>query len=195
MAEGQGGRRLAKGLALIAGLGVAIVPLAETIAWALIARATMLPPDAVRTDAASGMVLEAANAWGISFSEPSQITPAALAAGWVIALVGAVPPMIGLWSVRRTFLENAQGRPFSEASVRGFRRFAWASLIAMVVAIVERSATGVAVSVLSPDIQNVLSIGFGSEDVSRLFGALLLVAVAHMFAEGRRLAEDVEGLL
>lgn len=195
MSVEQGGQRLAKALAFASGLGVAVVPLVETGAWGLIARAATLPPDVARGDDISTMVLEATNAWGVSFAEPSQIAPAALVAGWLIALVGAVPLMIGLWSVRRTFLESAQGRPFSEASVRAFRRFAWASLIAMVAAIVERSVTGLAVSTLSPDIQDTLAIGFGSEDVSRLFGALILVAVAHMFAEGKRLADDVEGLL
>lgn len=192
MRSSQGGR-LARVMAVIAGLGVVVIPLAESFGWALLAWTTR--PAAGVGDPMFGMVQDTVNGWGVSITDPTQITTSALFVGWIISLIGATPMVIGLWSVRRTFLESAEGRPFSDASVRSFRLFAWASLAAVLAAVVERTATGLAVSVLSPDIQNQLSIGLGSEDFSRLFGALLLVAVAHMFAEGKRLAEDVEGLL
>lgn len=195
MASSDGARRLAQAMAFVAGLGVVFIPIAETASWALMARTTRLSPEQVADDVTSNILSQAASGWGVALADPAAVTTPALVAGWLIALLGSAPVMVGLWNVRRTFLESAEGRPFSDASVRSFRRFAWASLIAVIAVIVERSATGVAITSLSPDLQNQLSVGLGSEDFSRLFSALLLVAVAHMFADAKRLAEDVEGLL
>jgi hypothetical protein len=190
----RGARRLARALAVLAALGAFAIPLTESVAWALLARGSRLPAGETGGDGGSSMMLAAARDWGVP-GDPSLLTTEALLAGWIIALVAAAPTMFGLWSVRRTFLESAEGRPFSAASVRGFRRFAWASLAAVLVAVIRVSATGAVLSVLSPEIQNQLSVGLGSQDISRLFSALLFVAVARMFAVAKRNAEDVEGLL
>lgn len=195
MTSSKGARRLAQAMAFVAGLGVVFIPIAETASWALIARAARLSPEQLVGDVTANMLSQAASGWGVPIADPASVTTSALVAGWLIALLGSAPVMVGLWSVRRTFLESAEGRPFSDVSVRSFRRFAWASLIAVIAVIVERSATGMAITSLSPDLQDQLSIGLGSEDFSRLFSALLLVAVAHMFADAKRMAEDIEGLL
>ncbi len=195
MPSGAGASRLPRVLAALAVLGVIVIPIVETAAWATIAYAARTPPDGAAADAASAYFSQVASAWGISVPDPSQVSLLAIGVAWITALAFAAPMMVALWSVRRTFLESAEGRPFSDRSVASFRRFGWASLIAVLVAVVERSVHAVVISTLSPEIQNQLSVGVGSDDFARLFSALLLVAVAHMFAEGRRLAQDVEGLL
>jgi hypothetical protein len=183
---------LARFMAVIAALGAAAIPLTESLAWAALGYAVRLPAE--KLGPAKDGIVAAASMLGLP-DDPSRVTTLALVAGWMVALVFATPMMFAWWSVRRTLLESAAGRPFSEASVRSFRRFGWASVAAAAAIIVKRSAVGVVVSTLTPDVPGKFSFGVGTDDISRIFGALLLVAVAHMFAVARRNAEDVEGFL
>jgi hypothetical protein len=195
MAIASGARRLAQVMAAVAAAGTVLTPVGVTAGWLVLAFVFRMTPEEIGANASAMSAVARVTQWGVHLDEVGLVTRPALAAGWLVALLTAAPTVIALWSVRRTFLEAGAGRAFSEASVRGFRRFAWASLAAVLAGMIGESATGLAVTVLSPEIQNQLSIGIGSEEVGRAFGALLLVSVAHMFAEGRQMAEDVEGLL
>lgn len=194
MSEGLGARRLARFVATLSAVGAVLAPIARASVWVWLAISRPVA-DAPTGGEPSQIAVEVASGSNVSADQIGDIATAAFIAGGVIAALAAAPVVVALWSVRRTLLECAAGRTFSPRSVRSFRRFAWASLIAVPATNLAQSLSGVAVTTLSPKIENALSFGLSSDEIVRVFSALLLVAVAHMFAEGRRMAEDVEGLL
>ena len=103
--------------------------------------------------------------------------------------------LYGLLHLRRTFLEGAQGRYFSAGAVSSFRTFAWASLIYGIAAPIERTLVILAMTLGNPPGERMLSIGISTDHLLALFVGLLFVAVAHMFREGQRLAEENEEFL
>ena len=187
MSQSAGARRLARFLAVLAGLGAVLNPIAVTALWG--ARVFGTVNDAIARSAF----------YAITSPEPwfdaTRAAPGALVAGWLVALVGVVPSVIALLCLRRSFLESAEGRPFSERSVTAFRRFAWASVAAVVVGGLANTAILPVVTGLSPDLQGELAISVSSQSIEKLFTALMLLALAHVFVEGRRMSDDVEGLL
>lgn len=72
----------------------------------------------------------------------------------------------------------------------GFRRFAWVSLAMVFVSIVQASAWSVILSTGTPGVENQLTIGFGSGEITKIFTALLFVFVAHIFLAGRATDEE-----
>jgi hypothetical protein len=187
MSQPRGARRFARFLAVLAGIGAVLHPIAVTAIWAAWIYGAF-------NASASRSMFYAVMSQELPF-DPSLATPGALVAGWLIALVGVVPSVIALVSLRRSFLESAENRPFSHRSVSAFRRFAWASVAAVVVGALTATAIQPAVTGLSPDMQGELTISLSSQSIEKLFTALMLLALAHIFVEGRRMSEDVEGLL
>lgn len=112
-----------------------------------------------------------------------------------LAVIGAgvALEVAALWFLRRTFVEGAHARWFSLASVRSFRRFAWLCVAMAIYAVVH----GAAMSVISTWHleERTLSIGFGTENAQFLFGALIMLFVAHMFAAGREVDEENAAIL
>lgn len=103
--------------------------------------------------------------------------------------------LYGLIHLRRTFLEGAQGRCFSADAVSSFRTFAWAAVAYGIAAPIERTLVILAMTLGNPPGERMLSIGISSDHLLALFVGLLFVAVAHMFREGQRLAEENEEFL
>ncbi len=111
-------------------------------------------------------------------------------AGFGLSLLGAAVQSYGLLGVRRTFLEAAAGRPLSAPAVGGFRRFAWVSLTMVFVEVVQRTGLIAIVSASDPNFRGALSIEVGTNELGGLFMGLLLVFVAHIFAEGKRASDE-----
>ena len=116
-------------------------------------------------------------------------------AGFGLSMIGAVLQSYGLLGLRRTFLEASYGNAFSARAVDGFRTFAWVSLIMVFVGIIQRTGLIAIVSVSDPAYQGALSIQFGSHELGRFFTGLLLVFVAHVFAEGKKAKDENEAFL
>ncbi|MEP3245370.1 MAG: DUF2975 domain-containing protein [Sneathiella sp.] len=116
-------------------------------------------------------------------------------AGCALFLFGACLQAYGLLGVRQTFLEAAKGNALSARSVEGFRRFAWVSLSMVFVGIAQHTGLIILFSLSDPAHQGALSVQVGSEEVKALFMALLLVFIAHVFAEGRSAKEENETFL
>lgn|GEM_PF-4974764 len=98
--------------------------------------------------------------------------------------------LLGLVFLRRMFLEGAQGRYFSEMSVSSFRHFSWAALAYVVAAPIERTLVILVFTLGNPEGERMFSVSVGTPDLHALFLGLLLVAVAHMFDHGRKLAPE-----
>ena len=184
MAELVRGRALARVMAFVALAGAAVTPLMLAVLWLALDDAALFA-----TVGASGIGVPA------SPDVTPSLSGAARVAGWLITTALSLPMMIALWCVAHTFREAAQGRPFSPRAVASFRRFALASLVAAVGRVVQTPILSAAVTALSPTIQGQLMVTVGSHEIGALFGAFLLLTLAHVFAEGRRMADDVEGLL
>lgn len=160
-------------LAALTLVGMALAVLMPTLIWLL----PGLFPANLFTESAS-------------LSEIVEMSAGQRATALAVALVGAALQVAALWSLRRTFLEGASGRWFSLEAVRSFRRFAWLSLVLVFVGVLQASAMSVISTWHLGNGQRSLSIGFGSEEARDLFSALLLLFVAHMFAEGREVDEE-----
>lgn len=98
--------------------------------------------------------------------------------------------LYGLLLLRDTFAEGAAGRHFSSEAVGSFRKFAWVAIAYVVAGPFERTLIILAFTLGNPPGERILSIGLGGVDLLAFFVGLLFVAVAHMFKEGQRLAEE-----
>lgn len=116
-------------------------------------------------------------------------------AGFTLSLIGAVIQAYGLLSLRTTFLEAKAGNPLSEKAIHGFRRFAWVVLVMVLIGIIQRTGLIVIFSLSDPAHQGRLDVQFGSNELKTLFMGLLLVFVAHVFAEGKRAKDENETFL
>ena len=116
-------------------------------------------------------------------------------AGFAVALAGALLQAAGLLSLRRTFLEAAQGRALSLAAVNNFRRFAWISLALVPVAIVQNTAYIAILTAADPSQPGRISINLGTNELEALFTGALFVFAAHVFAAGRAADEEVSSFV
>ena len=116
-------------------------------------------------------------------------------AGFVLFLIAAIIQAYGLLGLRRTFLEAARGHPYSDRAIGGFKRFAWVSLIMVLVGIIQHTGLIMILSLSEPSHQGALSIQFGSNELKALFMGLLLVFVAHVFSEGKQAKDENETFL
>jgi len=116
-------------------------------------------------------------------------------AGFTLSLLGAVIQAYGLLGLRTTFLEAGTGNPLSEKAIHGFRRFAWVALIMVFIGIIQRTGLIVIFSLSDPAHQGRLDVQVGTDELKALFMGLLLVFVAHVFAEGKRAKDENETFL
>ncbi|TQV84652.1 DUF2975 domain-containing protein [Exilibacterium tricleocarpae] len=165
--------RLAEFLALITLLAAIALPLSAAAIWLFW---TKLAPFA-------------AGNLGYAF-DLTHLGVGARLAGFALALLGAVVQAYGLLGLRQTFQEAVAGRSLSARAVNGFRRFAWVTLAMVFIGIVQRTGWIVIFSLSDPTHQGTLDIRLGSEELQALFMGLLLVFVAHVFAEGKQAKDE-----
>lgn len=115
--------------------------------------------------------------------------------GFILSLTGALIQSYGLLALRRTFLEAAEGRPLSAGSVKGFRVFAWVALAMVFVGIIQYAGLSIILSFNDQIPGGSLSLQFGTREISAFFMAMLLVFVAHVFAEGKKAKDENESFL
>lgn len=122
----------------------------------------------------------------------TSLTIGARFTGFGLFLVGAALQSYGLLGLRRTFLEAANGQSLSTNAVNGFRRFAWISLIMVPVGIIQHAGLSIIISLNDKAPGGSLSLQLGTPEISGFFMALLLVFVAHVFAEGKHVKDENE---
>ena len=89
--------------------------------------------------------------------------------------------VLGLYHLRRMFLEGAAGRPLSAASVSAFRRFSWAALAYAVAAPLERTLVILIFTMGNPQGQRMFAFGVDTSDAYVILLGLLVVAAAEVF--------------
>lgn len=125
----------------------------------------------------------------------TNLSAAARFAAFGLFFLGALVQAYGLLGIRRTFLEAAAGRSYSDRALGGFRRFAWITVVMVFVGIIQQTGLVAILSISDPARPGALSIQLGSEEVKALFMGLLLVFVARIFGEGKRAKDEIETFL
>lgn len=136
---------------------------------------------------AAGNLSEAFNLHGLSTMERL--------AGFSISMVGALIQAYGYLGLRQTFREAAVGRALSALAIRGFRRFAWITLISVLIGVIQRTLWIVIFSISDATQDGRIDIQLGSGELKALFVGLLLVFVAHVFVEGKRAKDENESFI
>ena len=97
--------------------------------------------------------------------------------------------------MRQCFLEAADGKALSQRSVSHFRRFAWVVLISVIYGIVQRTGLVMIVSLDDGMPGGSLSIQLGTGELKAAFIGLLLVFLAHVYAQGAAAKAENEAFL
>jgi len=171
-------QKLAKTLSVVTLLGAFALPLIAVIVWLLWDQFAPY---------AAGYFPQAYDLTGLTTGERF--------VGFALLFIGAIIQAYGLLGLTTTFREAANGNPLSERAINGFRRFAWITLIMVVIAIIQRTGLIAILSLSDPAYQGRLDIQFGSNELKGLFIGLVLVFVAHVFAEGKRAKDENETFL
>lgn len=117
---------------------------------------------------------------------------------WRTALTSLLPVGGGLYALRqlwRLFDEYGHGRVFGAAAQDALVRFAWAVLILALVLPLARGLMTVALSLGNPPGQRFLAITIAWYDCLHVLIGAVLVAIARVMAEARRLADDNAGFV
>jgi hypothetical protein len=104
-----------------------------------------------------------------------------------------IPTALVVWALielRRLFLLYAKGEVFSEAALRSLNRVAMLMFVEVVVAFFIQAPVSYLISLANPPGQHQVSLGFGSNDVSFLFMAGVVLVIARVMAEARRVSEE-----
>ncbi|MCF4097666.1 DUF2975 domain-containing protein [Maritalea mediterranea] len=127
--------------------------------------------------------------------QADEFTPAIRIVLGVFAAGYLVPLLVGFAGLRQTFREAAAARWLSEASVTGFRRFAWANLAVVCYEIF--GGVFLVTYVKLQQVPNQISIIFQVtfDTYSTLFIALAMLVVAHIFAVGQAAHEENQGFV
>ncbi|MBB4224804.1 DUF2975 domain-containing protein [Variovorax guangxiensis] len=120
------------------------------------------------------------------------------AARWRAALVSLLPVgggLFALWHLWRLFGEYGLGRVFGPTAQNALVRFAWAVLLLALLLPLARSLMSVALSMSNPPGQRYVAIGIAWFDCLHILFGAVLVAIARVMAEARRLADDNAGFV
>lgn len=124
--------------------------------------------------------------------------PADEAGRWRTAVVSLLPVGGGLYALRhlwRLFGEYGRGEVFGGAAQDALVRFAWAVLLLALLLPLTRALMSVALSMGNPPGQRYVAISLAWFDCLHILFGAVLVAIARVMAEARRLADDNAGFV
>lgn len=133
----------------------------------------------------------------MSLSSPSipvlnNLTPFLRLSGFVANL-----PLVGLqtywlWQLRGLFGCYAQGKIFTLENTTHIKRTAQAFLGIAFMSVIVGSLSGLVLTANNPVGHRMLSLTFGTHQISDILTGLVLVVIASIMDEGRRLKEEVD---
>lgn len=104
-----------------------------------------------------------------------------------------IPGALVVWALlelRRLFLFYARGEVFSEGALRALNRVAALMFIEVLAAFVVQAPQTYILSLANPPGQRSMSLGLGSNDLAFLFMAGVVLVIARVMAEARRVSEE-----
>jgi hypothetical protein len=112
----------------------------------------------------------------------------------LLALTCALAPtaftMWALWSLRRLFHLYAEGSVFSSEALSALNHVAVALLASVLVAFIMQAPISLALTWARGPHHREISLSFGSQDVATLFMAGVVLVIARVMAEARRVADE-----
>ncbi|CAB5708278.1 Protein of uncharacterised function (DUF2975) [Delftia tsuruhatensis] len=124
--------------------------------------------------------------------------PLDMAARWRTAVVSLLPVGCGLYALRQLwtlFGEYLHGDVFGLGAQRALMRFAWTVLAGSLALPFARALMSVAASMGNPPGQRFVSLGLYWHDGLLVLLGLVLVSIAHVMLQARRLAEENAGFV
>jgi len=122
-------------------------------------------------------------------------TPLVTLSVFTLDLARALLMAFGLLGLRITFLEAAQSNALSQRAINGFKRFAWVSFLLLLINPFINFTMFLIRAFADPTSLGG-KISFSFEEIFKdLFMGLLLIFVAYIFAEGRRVQDENERFL
>lgn len=115
--------------------------------------------------------------------------------GFLISISAALVQSYGLLGLKQTFDAASNGHTFSDDSLIGFRRFAWVTLAMVPIGVIQNTLFIIVYSLSDPSHMGTLDISLGSNEAKSLFIGVLLVFVAHVFAEGKAAKDENDTFL
>lgn len=116
-------------------------------------------------------------------------------AALICALIPAAFTMWALWSLRALFLHYAQGVVFSRAALSALNHVAIALFAGVIMGFVMQAPISAILSWHLGAGHRAISLGFGSGDISTLFMAGVVLVIARVMAEARRVADENESFV
>jgi hypothetical protein len=106
------------------------------------------------------------------------------------AMIPAAFNMWALWSLRVLFLLYAKGEVFSPAALRALNYVAIALFAGVIVSFLAEAPISAALSWVNGPHHRRISLSFGSDDVATLFMAGVVLVIARVMGEARRIADE-----
>lgn len=123
--------------------------------------------------------------------------PLDMAARWRTALVSLLPVGCGLYALRQLwtlFGEYLQGRVFGQAQ-HALMRFAWTVLAGALALPFTRALMSMAASMGNPPGQRFVTLGLYWHDGLLVLLGVVLVSIAHVMLQARRIADENAGFV
>jgi hypothetical protein len=100
-----------------------------------------------------------------------------------------------LWSLAKVFAHYARGEVFTAAPLRHLNNVARALFLGVLADMVMEAPISFLLSYAAGPGHRAVSIGFGSDDVARLFVAGAVLVIARVMSEARRVADENAGFV
>ncbi|WP_394713694.1 DUF2975 domain-containing protein [uncultured Desulfuromonas sp.] len=120
----------------------------------------------------------------------NEVSPALQMAGFVASLLPLSALTYILLKVRRLFGHYKQGEIFSFSHVELFKKTAWGLVFWVVFSMIYDSAKSIIFSFGNPPGSRVVTVGFGSSEITTLITAGMVLMIAWVMDEGRLLHEE-----
>lgn len=151
--------------------GIAAIPIAVSVFWALVT------PEALRAYP------------GVNY-DIAALPPATRMLAFLLTMIPGLISLYGLLALRRLFDAYRRGALFAAGNALCLRTFAFSIVVATVAKMLMIPVMSVVLSWHNPPGNRALSIAINSDDLGALFAGFLFLVVAWIMAEAQRIAED-----
>ena len=118
------------------------------------------------------------------------LTPVLRGVGLSLTLLVALPALLGLNHLRRLFLLYAQGTMFSRPNVQALRGFGRCLILLAIAQMLLTPVMALTLSIANPPGERVLSVGVSAGMLEAAFVGGLLLVIAWVMNEARKIDEE-----
>ncbi len=164
-------RRVSGAMKGICTVGIAVIPLATAVFWAVVRPETVQALPGVTVDIAL-------------------LSPATRTLAFLVTMIPGAIGLYGLIALRRLFGAYRQGAIFAVGNALYLRAFAVSVVAGALAKMAIVPILSVALTWHNPPGTRALAIAINSDDIGAVFAGLLFLVAAWIMVEAQRLAED-----